>query len=64
MDQVLDRIPNISCILDDMIITGKTDEEQLKNLQTVPKRFQDYNLRVNKDKCKFFQVKIYTADIK
>ena len=58
IDQVLDGIPNTSCILDDMIITGKTDEEHLKNLQTVLKRLQDYNLRVNKDKCKFFQEEI------
>ena len=62
--QVLDGIPNTSCILDDMIITGKTDEEHLTNLQTVLKRLQDYNLRVNKDKCKFFQRKFHTADIK
>ena len=55
LDQVLDGIPNTSCILDDMIITGKTDEEHLTNLQTVLKRLQDYNLQVNKDKCKFFQ---------
>ena len=41
-----------------MIITGKTDEEHLTNLQTVLKRLQDYNLRVNKDKCKFFQEEI------
>ena len=58
IDQVLDGIPNTSCILDDMIITGKTDEEHLLNLQTVLKRLQDYNLRVNKDKCKFFQEEI------
>ena len=58
IDQVLDGLPNTSCILDDTIITGKTDEEHLTNLQTVLKRLQDYNLRVNKDKCKFFQEEI------
>ena len=42
IDQVLDGIPNTSCILDDMIIPGKTDEEHLTNLQTVLKRLQDY----------------------
>ena len=35
MDQVLKGIPSTSCILDVMIITGKTDEEHLKNLQSV-----------------------------
>ena len=55
MDQILKDIPNTSCILDDIIITGKSDEEHLKTLETVLQRLQDYNLRVNRDKCSFFQ---------
>ena len=55
MDQILKDIPNTSCILDDIIITGESDEEHLKTLETVLQRLQDYNLRVNRDKCSFFQ---------
>ena len=55
MDQVLKDIPNTSCILDDIIITGKSDEEHLKTLETVLQRLQDYNLRVHVDKCSFFR---------
>ena len=58
MDQILKDIPNTSCILDDIIITGKSDEEHLKTLDTVLQRLQDYNLRVNRDKCSFFQEEI------
>ena len=58
MDQVLKDIPNTSCILDDIIITGKTDEEHLKALETVLQRLQDYNLRSNQDECSFFQEEI------
>ncbi|MCG8113098.1 MAG: RNase H-like domain-containing protein [Candidatus Thiodiazotropha taylori] len=58
MDQVLKGIPNTSCILDDMIITGTTDEEHLKNIQSVLQKLQDFNLRVNKEKCSFFQEEI------
>ena len=58
MDQILKDIPNTSCILDDIIITGKSDEEHLKTLETVLQRLQDYNLRVNRDKCSFFQEEI------
>ena len=58
MDQVLKGIPSASCILDDMIITGKTDEEYLENRQSVLQRLHDYNLRVNKKKCSFFQKEI------
>ena len=58
MDQILKDIPNTSCILDDIIITGKSDEVHLKTLETVLQRLQDYNLRVNRDKCSFFQEEI------
>ena len=58
MDQVLKGIPNTSCILDDIIITGKTDDEHLKTLEAVLQRLMDYNLRVNEAKCKFFQEEI------
>ena len=58
MDQVLKGIPNTSCILDDIIITGKTDDEHLKTLEAVLQRLMEYNLRVNEAKCKFFQEEI------
>ena len=58
MDQILKDIPNTSCILDDIIITGKSDEEHLKTLETVLQRLQDYNVRVNRDKCSFVQEEI------
>ena len=58
MDQVLKGIPNTSCILDDIIITGKTEDEYLKTLEAVLQRLMDYNLRVNETKCKFFQEEI------
>ena len=58
MDQVLKGIPSTCCILDEMIITAKTDEEHLKNLQSVLQRLHDYSLRVNKEKCSFFQKEI------
>ena len=58
MDQVLKGIPNTSCILDGIIITGKTDDAHLKTLEAVLQRLMDYNLRVNEAKCKFFQEEI------
>ena len=58
MDQVLKGIPNTSCILDDIIITGKTGDEHLKTLEAVLQRLMDYYLCVNEAKCKFFQEEI------
>ena len=55
IEQVLKDIPNVKVVLDDMIITGKTEEEHLKTLETVLARLRMHNLRVNLKKCSFFQ---------
>ena len=41
IDQVLQGVPDTQCILDDIIITGKTDEEHLENLEKLLKQLQD-----------------------
>lgn len=33
MDQVLQGVPGTQCYLDDIIVTGSTDEEHLENLK-------------------------------
>ncbi|XP_077870287.1 uncharacterized protein LOC144363558 [Saccoglossus kowalevskii] len=38
-----------------MVITGKDDDEHLANIEAVLQRLQEYNLRANLSKCKFFQ---------
>ena len=58
MDQVLEGVKGTSCILDDMIITGKDDDEHFKNLEEVLKRLEQHGLRAKKEKCQFFQEKI------
>ena len=55
MEQVLAGIDNVKVILDDMLITGKTQEDHLKTLELVLARLKDYELKVNPAKCKFFQ---------
>ena len=55
MDQVLQGIPYTQCYLDDTIITGRTDEEHLKNLDLVLTRLEEYGLHVNRSKCEFFK---------
>ncbi|PFX30124.1 Uncharacterized protein K02A2.6 [Stylophora pistillata] len=51
IDQVLEGTSGTSCIPDDMIITGNSDEEHLANLQEVLRRLQFHGLRANKAKC-------------
>ena len=58
IDQVLQGIPGVQCILDDMIVSGKTNEEHLENLERVLKRLQDVGLKPNKEKCEFFKDRV------
>jgi hypothetical protein len=50
MDKVLEGLP-VGCILDDIIITGKDDDEHDENLDKTLKRLQDYGIRLNAKKC-------------
>lgn len=58
MDQVLQGIPGTQCYLDDIIVTGKNDEDHLSNLEQVLTRLREYGLRANRDKCEFFRKEI------
>lgn len=54
MDTVLQGISGVKCIIDDMIITGSSEKEYLRNMEAVLTRLDEYNVRVNLNKCKFF----------
>ena len=55
MDQILSGLSGVQCYLDDILVTGKTEEEHLKNLDATLQRLEEYGLRVRKSKCEFFQ---------
>lgn len=55
IDQILQGLPGVHCILDDMIVTGKIDKEHLRNLDSVLQRLQKFGLRANLEKCYFFK---------
>ena len=54
MDTVLQGISSTICYLDDILVTGKNDED-LRNLEEVLKQLQQNGLRVKLEKCKFMQ---------
>jgi hypothetical protein len=60
MENVLAGLnPNICCVfIDDVIIFGKTYEEQLHNLQLVFDRIKAANLKQSPKKCEFFKRKV------
>ena len=64
MDQILSGLPGVQCNQDDMIVTGKTEEDHLKNLRAVLKRLNEYGLKANLTKCKFFQKDVIFCGIK
>ena len=54
MDKVLEGI-DCGCFLDDIIVTGRNDEEHLANLRKVLERLREYGLRLKVKKCSFLQ---------
>ena len=55
IDQILQGTPRTQVILDDIIITGKTNQEHLANVRRVLESLRDYNLRAEITKCEFFK---------
>ena len=64
IDQGLQGVPDTQCILDDMIITGKTDEEHLENLEKLLKRLQDAGLKANKRSAIFSEIEFSSVDVR
>ena len=55
MDLILQGLPGVICYIDDILVSGRTEEEQLFRLEEVLKRLKSYGLRVKKNKCAFIK---------
>ena len=53
MESLFQSIPGVIVYIDDVLITGKNDEEQLKSLETVSKRIKDAGMLLKREKCIF-----------
>ena len=53
MDTVLQGLPKVMCYLDDILVTGSTDEEHLSNVEAVLKCLQGYGVQAKRAKCSF-----------
>ena len=53
MESQLQNIPGVIVYIDDVLITGKNDEEHLKSLETVLKRIDDVGMLLKREKCVF-----------
>ena len=52
---ILQSIDGVVCYIDDILVTGITDEQHLGRLDEVLKRLKMNGLRVKREKCAFFQ---------
>lgn len=53
METLLQGIPHVSVYLDDILITGRTKEEHLRNLDAVLQRLEEAGMRLKRSKCRF-----------
>jgi len=53
IESVLCDLPSTAVYLDDILVTGRTVSESLKNLDDVLSRLEDAGLRLKKQKCMF-----------
>lgn len=66
LENILRDIPGVAIFIDDIIITGESDEVHLARLEAVLERFRIHNITLNTKKCVFFLDKVsycgYTLD--
>ncbi|CAF1510509.1 unnamed protein product [Adineta ricciae] len=55
IDQVIAGIPNTVAYLDDILITGRTEDEHLRTLDMVLSKLAEFGFTCNPDKCAFLQ---------
>ena len=55
MDTILQGVPQTLCFIDDILITGSSEEEHLKNLEEVLSRLQVHGVQLKKEKCSFMK---------
>ena len=53
MDTILQGAPGAMCYIDDILVTGATNEAHLQNLEEVLRRRKSYGIRMKKEKCHF-----------
>ena len=58
ISQMIQGIPGVKNMSDDIIIYSKTRDEHMKTIQRVLQRLRDHNITANKDKCQFVKEEI------
>ena len=58
MDQTLQGLDMMVCRVDDSLVTGRDDQEQLRNLDLVLTRLAETGPRLKCEKCRFMQASV------
>ena len=53
MDTVLQGIPKVVCYIDDILVTGKDEEDNQQNQSEVLSHLESHGFRLKKEKCTF-----------
>ncbi|XP_055355332.1 uncharacterized protein K02A2.6-like [Paramacrobiotus metropolitanus] len=55
IERILQGCEGVAVYLDDIIVTGATEEEHLRNLEKVLQRLEEHGLTLKQTKCRFLQ---------
>ena len=58
MDTILKGIDGVVCYIDDILITGRNDQEHRNRLEAVLSRLERYGVQLKWSKCSFLQEKV------
>ncbi|XP_044166137.1 uncharacterized protein K02A2.6-like [Acropora millepora] len=58
MDTILKGIDGVVCYIDDILITGRNDQEHRNRLEAVLSRLERYGVQLKWSKCSFLQKKV------
>ena len=57
-DTCMQEIPGVQCFIDDIIVSGRTEEECLQNLDISFQQLKDTDFQLHKLKCSFLKPRI------
>ena len=58
MESILQGIPNVAVYIDDLSVTGKTDQEHLSTLKQVFELLKQHGLKIKRSKCAFMYLSV------